>query len=546
MKIRADVLRTYQTIHTWTGITTGLLLFIGFFAGAITMYAGVIDEWSTPPTQHLPQVEINQYDDLLQQVFFGHPESSKQITLSLTENTSPVTWYQQGSPRGLRLDDQLWHASLDGNGELIAHTSSKNELSALVDYLHRSAGIAGEVGHEQAGVYVLGVAAILYFLALLSGLIFLLPTLAKHFLALRQDKGSKRFWLDTHNLIGITSLPFHIVIAITVIVFAFHDVLYDGLGKIYGDKPLFPRPVASETTFNSQVLPSITTLIAKANEYAPEHQVKQISLSGLNSSSPRASIQLVSEQHLMRGPKTDFLFMHPYTFEVSSSSIMNGDQGVWGKVVTTLFGLHFGSFGGELGRFGYFIMGILGAVLFYTGNLLWLQKRHKSNAAEQSRAPRVMAKLTIGVALGSLLGVAMAFAVTKWLALTSLNVNLAYMWLYYLCFFAVLLAALRFELSRTAVYVQRLIAVLCISLPLTSLLTYLLPNLGIWPANSAATWALELVAGVIAVVFWHLANKTKHNASKSDSTWALSQSKALPEQTSYSNGIHPAESQELR
>lgn len=466
--------------------------------------------------------------------------------MSFVESTSPVTWYQQGSPRGLRLDDKLWHASLDNNGELVAHTSDKNELSALVDYLHRSAGIAGEVGHEQAGVYVLGVAAILYFLALVSGLIFLLPTLTKHFLALRQEKGSKRFWLDTHNLIGIASLPFHIVIAITVIVFAFHDVLYDGLGKIYGDKPLFPRPVASETTFNSQALPSITTLIAKANEYAPEHQVKQISLSGLNSSSPRASIQLVSEQHLMRGPKTDFLFMHPYTFEVSSSSIMNGDQGLWGSVVTTLFGLHFGSFGGELGRFGYFIMGILGAVLFYTGNLLWLQKRYKANHAEQSRATRLMAKLTVGVTFGALLGVAAVFASTKWLALTAINVNVAYMWLYYSSFFAVLLAALRFEISRTPVQAQRLIAILCMSLPLTSLLAYLLPKIGIWPANSAATWALELVAGVIAVVFWRLANKTKHNASKSDSIWALSKSKALPEQASYSSGITPSESQELR
>lgn len=77
MKVRADILRTYQAIHTWTGITTGLLLFIGFFAGAITMYAGVIDEWSTPPTQHLPQVEIKQYDNLLQQVFSANPEASK-------------------------------------------------------------------------------------------------------------------------------------------------------------------------------------------------------------------------------------------------------------------------------------------------------------------------------------------------------------------------------------------------------------------------------------------------------------------------------------
>ena len=48
MKIRSDILRTYQSIHTWTGITAGLLLFIGFFAGSITMFRVAIDDWATP------------------------------------------------------------------------------------------------------------------------------------------------------------------------------------------------------------------------------------------------------------------------------------------------------------------------------------------------------------------------------------------------------------------------------------------------------------------------------------------------------------------
>lgn len=32
--MRSDVIRTYKTLHTWTGLIAGMMLFIGFYAGA--------------------------------------------------------------------------------------------------------------------------------------------------------------------------------------------------------------------------------------------------------------------------------------------------------------------------------------------------------------------------------------------------------------------------------------------------------------------------------------------------------------------------------
>ncbi|PCK32796.1 PepSY-associated TM helix domain-containing protein [Pseudoalteromonas piscicida] len=530
MKIRADILRIYQSVHTWTGVTTGLLLFIGFFAGAITMFAGSIDKWATPPSHHLPQVDATQYDGLIHRVFEQHPEALNGIKVSLEDGHSPVNWYQQGGARGLSLDKTLWHGTLNDAGELEAHTSYINELSSLVDYLHRSAGIVGEIGHDQAGVYVLGIAAILYFIALVSGVIFLLPTLVKSFFALRDKKGASRFWLDTHNLIGITSLPFHIIIAITVIVFAFHDILYDGLGKLYGDKPLFARQVPPAVEYKVENLPSIDVILQKAKDYAPGYQVKEITLSRLNSARPSASIQLLSDRHLMRGPEADYLFMNPYTFEVSASSVADDAQGVWGAVVTTLFGLHFGSYGGELGRWAYFIMGILGAVLFYTGNLLWLEKRRKQKQVAQSKSTQIMGKLTVGVAMGSMLGVAAAFAVTKWAAQTTANINIVYMWVYYLGFFITLVSAFALGMSKTAIWSQKAVAILCFSLPLTSVIALSVPNLGVWPAMEWSSIGLELTAVIVGIIFWKMANRTRHRAyfGEANSIWFIGQQQ--PEQ----------------
>ena len=57
--------------------------------------------------------------------------------------------------------------------------------------------------------------ATLYGVALIAGVIVLLPSLVKDFFALRVGKNLKRMWLDAHNVVGITALPFHIAMAIT-------------------------------------------------------------------------------------------------------------------------------------------------------------------------------------------------------------------------------------------------------------------------------------------------------------------------------------------
>lgn len=40
-------------------------------------------------------------------------------------------------------------------------------------------------------------------------------------------------WMDAHNVAGIISLPFHLVMALTASVFAFHDGIYAVQNKLF-------------------------------------------------------------------------------------------------------------------------------------------------------------------------------------------------------------------------------------------------------------------------------------------------------------------------
>ncbi|GAB1096997.1 MAG: PepSY-associated TM helix domain-containing protein [Shewanella algae] len=536
MQIRSDILRIYQTLHTWVGILAGILLFIGFYAGALTMFKEEIAAWSSPPQTILPQVKLEQMDKLLSEARAQHPELSKGFSLHLaSDKHSPLSWYASGSERQWGLGDELWHASLSNQGELISHKEPKSQLARLIDELHRTGGIPGDMGHEQLGAYFMGVAGILYFLALVSGVIFLLPTLVKTLFALRRKKGPNRFWLDSHNLLGITALPFHIIISLTVVVFVFHDQLYGALGQfVYGDKPMFNREAPKGEVRSLSTLPPVTELVARAESFAPGYQALSLTYMGMDTPAPMVRMAMYNEEALMRGPIGDFLYMNPYTLEVGNSTFTPGEEGVWGRMVSVFFGLHFGSYGGYPGRWLYFFLGMSGAMLFYSGNLLWLEKRRSKQRKgepipEQPRRVRILGAATVGICLGSMLGVALAMLLGKWGYAHVENINHLYLWSYYASFLIALAYAFWRGAARAAVTLQALSALVCLAMPLTSILALLAPGLGIWAPETPGTWAVDLTAFGFAAIFAFGALKTFKRATQgpADSIWAMPQKQPI-------------------
>ena len=521
VRIRPDILRTYQSIHTWTGITAGLLLFIGFFAGALTMFKPQIEQWATPPAQTLQQVPSTQLDNLIQAAISQSEKAKDGFIISFNSNDSPIKWYEKGGGRGLRLDDHLRHASFNDEGDWISQASSTNELGTLIDQLHRTAGIIGNIGHEDLGVLILGLAATLYFLALISGIIVLLPTLVKNLFALRQHKGVNRFWLDSHNLVGVMSLPFHLIIAWTVVVFAFHDMFYGGLSILYGDKPLFEPRERSTIEYSVNQLHSIDSYIAAVTPISEGYQIASMEFSQLNSTSPSLAVELQSNGRMLRGGYSDFIYMHPYTMAVQYNTINQVEEGLYGPVVNSLFALHFGNYAGSFGRWIYFSLGLLGAFLFYSGNLLWLEKRRQKQA-EQTKATKFMAALTIGVCLGSMLGVVVSMLATKWLYLLSEQINNYYLSCYYVAFFTALAYSFIKGAALAAISLLRLLALCCLLIPITSVIALLLPQLAIWTATDLASITIEAIALLFALLFYIAAKKAQHRAyfGEPDSIWA--------------------------
>ncbi|WP_084592225.1 PepSY-associated TM helix domain-containing protein [Novosphingobium sp. MBES04] len=416
MKVRTDILRMYKEIHGWVGIVSGLALFIAFFAGAVTMFEEPIQRWASAPTSISAPVPLERAPELVEAVLAAHPEAARSYDVHLEtgpENPARVTW-----PQGSRRDPQVFLAALAPDGTLEVEKQAASPVAQFIDRLHQQVGLP--FAHEVA-MPIMGAISLLYFIALVSGVIVLLPSLVSDFFAVRVGKNAKRMWLDVHNVLGIVSLPFHIVMALTAVVFAFHDEFYDLQGAAFMDRgapraQMAPPPPPNPNGQGPDLL-TPAELVQRVESQAPGFTIRAITYHTGREGQPQARLSGHDPRFGLRGPTFGMVEADPVTGALTDTTYMPGLQDAWGAAITSFFALHFGSFGGAPIRWSYFLLGLAGAMLFYTGNLLWVESRRKrerkAGAVTQTRATRALGALTVGVPLGCVAGIAVTLAAAK-------------------------------------------------------------------------------------------------------------------------------------
>ena len=543
MKVRTDILRLAKELHTWVGICAGILLFICFFAGGLSMFQHDLSKWATPPQQSLHTVELHQYNDLVSQVQQRYPEAQKSFQINLNSKEfhhAPIQWQpaqsQVHDDHDFDTDQSAMLATLKPDGSLQVEQENLSKLGWLIEQLHETAGIPGMLGHHTLGVYVMGVVSVLYFLALMTGLIVLLPTLVKDYFAIRQGKNKKRFWLDAHNVIGITSLPFHILISVTVIVFAFHDLFYDGLGQLVSKgKPLFERPVAVQITDPVPQL-DVEKILLQVQQQALGYEVSSISFNNLDQpAKASARVSLYSPDQMLRGDNFDVMFFNPYQPAPYSTANLNTQSSGLDQLIRSMFSLHFGNYGGDFTRWLYLALGLGGAFLFYSGNILWIESRVKRQKNPNLAPPaqrkdvQFIANLTIGACLGTVFGIVMSMLIGRWAYVLSPelhSINAWFMYIYYAIFIFSLMLSFVLGAARALPTLLLSIVIVLLLIPLTSAIALLLPEVGLW-SSSSSLWWVDVFALLFAGLFFRFYRQAQARVQSAEvgSLWSVAQKK---------------------
>ena len=444
MKIPAHTLKNQLTLHSWVGISSAILLTISFITGSLTVFNDDITRWASPPAPQIqPAADMTELARLMHYMA-AHPEHNASFLLYLQTDAdapAPLHWETD--------DTQTW-GYLDAAGTLHTHTQPSAEAGHVLNEIHRTAGIP-----TSAGEYSMGIIAILYLLALTSGTILALPKLGQQLLALRLNHSRRRAWLDTHSLLGLTALPFHLIIAITTILFIYAAPLSALL------QPLAPPPPAAAENHSIDARPLLPpqTLIATAQHEIPDLQVRFLAFDSLDDREQALAV-VVGEQP--GGGRQLYLALHPY-----SGAILYRNHGGnhYARARNILHDLHFGNYGGYPLRWLYLALGLGGALLFYSGNRLWLDKRARGGAR---RDVRILAALTEGCTYGSISGIALILLTAR-LPLPVTRESLAWT-SYYLPFLAAIAYAQKKGAAQSSVPLMRSAAVLLCAIPASTLL----------------------------------------------------------------------------
>ncbi|QNK01092.1 PepSY-associated TM helix domain-containing protein [Dyella telluris] len=407
--MKAATLRTFQTVHTWTGLLAGFALFVAFYAGALTVFHDDIAAWQNPPWRAAADAEVS-LDTLMERLLAQHPDVRDDFGIILPRDGSHAAYAYWEAKDGTRF-------ATASQMEAPRTEAAENELADFVYALHDSLGL------PVIGLYLMGIVSVLYGLALLSGILIHLPQLAKDFFAMRVGRNLKRLWQDAHNAIGVISLPFHVIFAVTGALFCLFTITLVSLNTIAFDGKLFDafaRATATTPTVTASGTPAtmLTTdaLIERARAEAMKSGVTTFEPDYMHfvhygDRNAVAEVRGLS-QHTLGSYGT--VAMSAHDGRVLGTYV--GDRySLNGISYASLFGLHFGSFGGRTVQWLYFILGLGGAFLFYSGNLLWIESRRKRRHLDQPRKTWVMARATVGVCIGSCLAISGAFVAT-WVA----------------------------------------------------------------------------------------------------------------------------------
>ncbi|MEM9397492.1 MAG: PepSY-associated TM helix domain-containing protein [Pseudomonadota bacterium] len=518
--LKSETVKSFKSLHTWTGVGAGMALFIAFFAGAITVFHHELYEWDSytdiaPKEQNIAQAQV-----LLESALEEEPGAAESLRLYLAGHEGPQNvayWYERGDDgtfeahRFRLTDEQRLDTSLD-----TAH---------VADFIYRLHYTAGFMP-ARLGLYALGIICILYGMALFSGVLLFIPNFLKDLMVVRSGgKNVKRFWLDAHNVIGVISLPMHIlfawssaILAIGVFFLApFQYLVFDGdLIETVG--PELGVVETPEPTGQAASMLSISELISIAEQEVPGFETEQLRFTHFGDEN--ASVALF-------GPaaKGTLLSGAGVTINAASGEVISRfdprEASAGATFYRGLTTLHFVDFGGYFVKWTFFLLSMLGAFLFYSGNLLFVESRRKRRQEQQPGKAVTMAKLNTGVCIGSIAGIAMALLATRFFAALDNRSDVTEV-AYYAVFFLSLAWAIYRPVALGTRDLLNVAALLCCAIPVIDATLIEMP---LWRSFVHGHWSIfmvDLIALMFAGLFLRLARAVSKRAQDgpTNSVWS--------------------------
>ncbi|RYX93891.1 MAG: PepSY domain-containing protein [Comamonadaceae bacterium] len=282
-------------------------------------------------------------------------------------------------------DDRIWYVTLSN-----ALGSEQGMKQVAVDartglalgepklegtFMHVMFSLHVDMFAGQPGKLFLGFMGLLLLIAIVSGVVLYAPFMRKlQFGEVRRDRSARVKWLDMHNLLGIVTLTWALVVGATGVINTWADLLMrywqtDQMAQMvapYKDKPPLTQ------------LGSLEKAVQAAVKAEPDMRLRFVAFPGTFFTSPH------HYGVYLRGTEpVSARLIKPVLVDATTGEITDSREMPW--YLTALFlsqPLHFGDYGGSPMQVIWAILDIMTIIVLGSGLYLWWVRRSPAAAAD--------------------------------------------------------------------------------------------------------------------------------------------------------------------
>lgn len=380
-------------LHTWLGLLPGWLLYFMFVTGTAGYLDTEIDRWMRPelPAAQYPLPALPPAAHALAYLELQAPNAQRwsvQLPVDRNEPYLRVAWLPAGGgPAGATWLDPHTGAPLSARD-----TAGGQWLYQMHWKLHYLP--------EGVAQWAVAIASMALLLALVTGVV-VHRRLFADFFTFRPGKGP-RSWLDVHNIAGVVSLPFQLMISYSGLVFLMFSFMPLIASAWYGPGPgavrslyadLFPPLAVAPAAGRPAPLALLAPVLRDAQARWGGAPVATLDVQ--HPGDAHARIQVVGS--FAGGPvRTAGILVYD-----GASGALLAERPAWrGAPVASrdlLLGLHEGLFAPPVLRALYVLSGLLGCLMIATGLRLWTLRRSAGRGRGGSGVERANVAVLLGL-----------------------------------------------------------------------------------------------------------------------------------------------------
>lgn len=361
--------RTWFRIHSFTGVITGLLLFVICWSGTFAVLSQEIDWLITPEMRVEPTGERATWGTLFASVQAAYPDSD--ITgiwiqpNADVDHTAPTAFVRLPDERSVSVRVDPYTAEVQGR-------ANEFNVGRFFRSFHThffSLGLSKLGYGTRFGAYLVEFFGLIMLISLVSALYFYKRWWTRFF-DFQWARSGRAFWSQFHKLGGLWSIWFLLIIAVTGVWYLYETGQRDVTGgpvNYAGVSDFAAVQVPAPTSDSTKAALPIDTLVARAKRIFPDLEIFTVShewysQDGMLYLEGQTDFPLVRHRanQIWLDERTGEVLMQHRASELPA-------YWVWSNMADPL---HFGYFGGLASKIVWFVFGLVLCGLILTGTYL--------------------------------------------------------------------------------------------------------------------------------------------------------------------------------